>query len=554
MADELKDIKVTDEMLRRAQENAMSGIIDKDNPELTYKILKENAKEFRESFNKELKKLKFEELGKKLQNELLSDAKKAFEPKQGFLQKLGFREPTKDDLATQYRARQMAGGVESIMEGRFASGARQLASTIPQIANFMGGPYYLALQLVVSGLIKLDSALSKATKTASLMTGGINSEMLGDLGQRFSNMQFIASTRMKLHDIGMGSEYNNIVNAMIKGAGYGSYQGKQAQTIESLAYAQKGLSSLGISADTANTLMNNLSLLEGKGQTGQYAQLQRFIDRAVGSKDGNIKSTKYLSPEEYMRQSLSLLDQTKMLGMNFEWANRAVKQFEGELKRGTISLSDFAAVNRSLQGGGLSQNAGLSALITNYAYRTGIKLPESFLQSNALGQGFALSLPSMLSNRNILKAYQGQLSEMIQQIGGNNRYERAGALQAILQSRGINVSATAALEAIRPDGSVDLERAKIMGTAAFRKREEEEASAKQYQSAVEKYYTDSEGYVSKMMHWVGGIYDKVVGGAYSEEIKQVSNVLYDDKPNKGKRLIQISLQTGNPTQDVPLEV
>lgn len=553
MADELKNIKVTQEMVEKAQQNAMSGIIDRDNPELTYKLLKENAKEFRESFNKELKKLKFEELGKKLQNELLTDAKKAFQPKLGFLEKLGFKEPGKDDLATQYRARQMAGGVESIMEGRFASGARQILSTFPKVANFMGGPYYLALQTVVSGLLKLDSALAKATKTAASMTGGINSQMLGGLGQRFNNMSFVASTRMKLHDIGMGSEYDKIVNAMTSGYGYEAYRGRQARTIESLAYAQKGLGSLGISADVANTLMSNLALLEGKGQVGQYAQLQRFIERAVGDKTGK-NGTRYLSPEEYMRQSISLYDQTKMLGINFEWANRAIKQFEGELKKGTMSLSDFAAVNRSLQGGGLSQNAGLGALITNYASRSGIKLPQSFLQSNALGQGFALSLPSVLSNRNILQAYQGQLQEIINQIGGSNKYERAGALQAILQSRGINISATAAERAIKSDGTVDLAGAGIMGTSAFKKQKEEEEAAKAYKKAVEDYYQGSEGYASKMMEWVKGIHDKVVGGAYSEEIKQVSNVLYDDKSNKAKRLIQISLQTGNPTQEVPFEV
>lgn len=465
--------------------------------------------------------------------------------KPSFWQKIGLTTSNKDDLATQYRARQMAGGIESIMEGRFASGLRQLASTVPQIANFMGGPYYLALQTVVSGLLKLDSALSKATKTATSMTGGIYSERLGGLEQRFSNMSFVARTRADLHDIGMGSEYNNIVSALTKGYGYGTYQGRQKDFITSMAYAQKGLSSLGISADTSNSLLSNLRLLEGKDTTGIYAQLKRFLDRSLGNKELGLKPMSYLSPEEAMKQTMTLFDQTKNLGLNFEWANRAVAKFEEQLKRGTMSLSDFAAVNRSLQSGGISKNAGLGALITDYAARTGINLPSEFLNSNAIGQGFALSHPNLIKNRNILNAYQGQLSEMVQQMGGSNRYEQAGALQLILQSRGINVSAEAALKAINKDGTVDLERAEIIGKAANEKRQKQQQQAEEYENAVKDYYTGSEGYAAKMMNWVKGIHDKVVGTP-NETAVQAAKIIDEAKPGMAKKLINLSLNVGQP--------
>lgn len=465
--------------------------------------------------------------------------------KPSFWQKIGLTTPSKDDLATQYRARQMAGGIESIMEGRFSSGLRQLASTVPQIANFMGGPYYLALQTVVGGLLKLDSALSKATKTATSMTGGIYSERLGGLEQRFANMSFVARTRADLHDIGMGSEYDNIVSALTKGYGYGTYQGQQRDFITSMAYAQKGLGSLGISADTSNSLLSNLRLLEGKDTTGVYAQLKRFLDRSLGNKELGLKSMSYLSPEEAIKQTMTLFDQTKNLGLNFEWANRAVVKFEEQLKRGTMSLSDFAAVNRSLQSGGISKNAGLGALITDYANRTGINLPSEFLNSNAIGQGFALSHPNLIKNRNILNAYQGQLSEMVQQIGGSNRYDQAGALQLILQSRGINVSAEAALKAINRDGTVDLERAEIIGKAASEKRQKEQEQAEKYEAAVKDYYTGSEGYATKMMDWVKGIHDKVVGTP-NETAVQATKTIYEAKPGMAKKLINLSLSVGQP--------
>ena len=562
MADENYTKKALDNIIKATKQDIQNeyinkqldkGVYEKDvkklDDEVAYqKALQELIKSSK-SFNDALK-YNIQELKK--QDALYAQLEKnATQATSGFWQKVANKlsgNSSDNSFEEMYRVRQRFGGLEQMFSGNIVSGLSQTLGSFKSIANIMKGPYFLALSLVTKGLLALDGALAKATQTAVSMTGGINSARLGGLGQRFDNMGFVARTRQNLHEIGMGKEYDNIVGSLIKNYGYGSYQGRQSEFITSLGYAQKGLGSLGISADTANTLMSNLRLIEGKDTIGTYAQLNRLVDRMVGNDKKGIKGMSYLSPEQAMQQTMSLFDQAKALGLNFEWANKAIVKFEEQLKKGTMTLNDFAAINRSLQSGGLSQNAGLGALITEYASRAGINLPENFVNSNALGQGFALTLPSMLSNRNILKAYQGQLSEMVQQIGGSNKYEQAGALQAILQSRGINVSATAALEAIRPDGSVDLEKANIMGSKAFQKKEKEEQEAKDYQQAVKDYYTGSTGYTARMLEMVQAIKDKVVGTQGNNvELQKQAEVLYDGKPNIYHRSMSITLANGEAT-------
>ena len=512
-SDNLKNIKVTEEMMRRAQENAMSGIIDKDNPELTYKILKENAKEFRDSFNKELKKLKFEELGKKLQNELLSDAKEALKPKQGFFKRVGAwlnESGSREDLASQYRARQVAGGLESMFGGNFLSGVRQIGSAFPKIANFMGGPYYIALEMTVRGLLKLDDALAKATKTAASMTGGLQSNYLNRSG--FSSIAFNRNLRQDLYNIGMQGEFENISSALIKGYGMGSYQGRQQDYITSMAYAQKGLGSLGVSADTTNNLLSNLRLLDNKDTTSIYAQLKRLSD--------NVVKMKYLSPDEAMRQMSSLFDQTKMLGINFEWANRAITQFEKGLKDGTISLSDFAAVNRSLRSGGISKNAGIAEMVIDYASRSGLNLPQNLISSDPLGRGFALSTKSMLSNNQFALAYQGTIQEKIDQMGGATKQDKAARLQYFLSQLGVNIGPEAAESAIRSNGQIDLIGSKILGTRMGEKEEEERKKAEKYEKEVESYYKGTtswhKGVLDKMDKLINNTGSRLAQGASGE--------------------------------------
>ena len=231
--------------------------------------------------------------------------------------------------------------------------------------------------------------------------------------------------------------------------------------------------------------------------------------------------------EEALNQASSLYSQSKNLGVNFEWASRQIKNFEKSLELGTRSMSDFAAVNRSLFSGGVKQNAGIAGLVTDFATRSGVNLPSSFLNQNIIGQSFSLSMPNLISNPNLIKAYSGQLNEMIQQMGGGTREEQAGMLQMILQSRGVNVSSQAALDSITSSG-VDLEAGGIMGKKAFARREKEQQDAKDYQELVKKYYTGTATYQEKALKWFEQISNNTAGrvgrGASGEITTSIDSV------------------------------
>lgn len=498
MAEDVKNIHVTDEMLNQATQNYMKSL---EGPEqLQIKLLKENAEEVKRGILAEVKKLQFGQLRDKILSETKKEISNSLNRQSpGQWLKSWFKGPENEtQMEKMYRARQMAGGIEQLFNGNFLSGFRQIGSTFPKIANFMGGPYWLALELTAKGLLKLDNALAKATKTATAMSGGLQSNFVGN---RWASVAFNANLKRGLYDIGMQGEFENITNAMTKNYGIAYYKNNQKNIIESMAYAQSGLGAYGISADQSNSLVRNLRLLEGKNETGIYAQLKRLQDRFQGMA---------ISPEEALNQASSLYSQSKNLGVNFEWASRQIKNFEKSLELGTRSMSDFAAVNRSLFSGGVKQNAGIAGLVTDFATRSGVNLPSSFLNQNIIGRSFSLSMPNLISNPNLIKAYSGQLNEMIQQMGGGTREEQAGMLQMILQSRGVNVSSQAALDSITSSG-VDLEAGGIMGKKASVRREKEQRDAEDYQKLVRNYYTGTATYQEKALKWFEQISNNTAG-------------------------------------------
>lgn len=429
------------------------------------------------------------------------------------------QDKSESGLTAIRRATNITEGIEAMFNGNFMSGLKQFGTAIPQIANFMSGPMFIGISLVARGLLKLDGALAKATKTAALMSGGLQSNFVGN---RWASVAFNANLKNSLYDIGMQGEFENIASAMTKNYGIAYYKNNQKNIIESMAYAQSGLGAYGISADQSNSLVRNLRLLEGKNETGVYAQLKRLQDRFQGMA---------ISPEEALNQASSLYSQSKNLGVNFEWASKQIKYFEKSLELGTRSMSDFAAVNRSLFSGGVKQNAGIAGLVTDFAARSGVNLPSSFLNQNIIGQSFSLSMPNLISNQNLIKAYSGQLNEMIQQMGGGTKEEQAGMLQMILQSRGVNVTSQAALDSITSSG-VDLEAGGIMGKKAFARREQELQDAEDYKKLVRNYYTGTASYQEEALKWFEQISNNTAGrigkgasGEITTSINGISDVV-----------------------------
>ena len=474
---------VQEELLKRMNAFFGNANLGKNTDELV-KQLKEWKLNIQKE-NSELKKRqKLVELVTKEDQDRLNNLKQinqeAKKPRgfSGFLERIGFTETRSEDLmATQYRARHMSSGLNALFRGDIGSGLTELLSVSKKFSNFMGGPYYLAIATVVKGLLKFDDALAKASKTAASITGGLQSQYVG---KGLASIAYNAGLRNDLYKIGMQGQRDELMSALQKNYGYASYENNQREFINTMAYGQKGLSAYGIEGGSVNQLISNLRLVEGKNQQGVYAQLQRLTDR--------FNKMAIMSPEQALQQATSLYDQTKHLGTNFEWASRAIQKFEVGLKNGTISLNDFAAVNRALRGGGISKNTGIAAMVTDYAARSGINLPSEFINSNAIGQGFGISTRAMLRNNQFAKAYQGIIQEQLDQMGGATKLEKAGMLQYLLGQYGVNISPEMAENAIKSNGQIDLLGTNIIGTGAYVREKEEKVQADKYKQDVESYY------------------------------------------------------------------
>lgn len=516
MADNLEDIKLTKQELENAAQYikemaALKGVKEGE-LKLSKETIRTMAKEIASGQYKADK-----ELAKNIKSALqdaIKEQKQVIQEQtkknEGFLSRIGFVEKQGDDQFKQvYRARQIAGGFETIAGGQIGSGIRQIMSAFPKVANFMTGPYYLAIQTVITGLSRFDEALSKSTKMMTSATGGLQSEYVGN---RFKAFGARHNLKESLREIGLQGNLEDIMQSISSSYGIAYSKNNLQNLVKTTGYAQQGLGSLGISAQSSQGLISNLQLIEGKDQQSVYAALQRLTNR--------FQTMSMFSPEQALQQATSLYDQTKHLGTNFEWASRTIQKFEVGLKNGTLALSDFAAVNRSLRSGQLSKNAGIAAMVSDYAFRSGISLPSSFINSNAIGQGFAISTRAMLSNNQFARAYQGQLQEQLEQMGMTTRQEKAGALQLLLQERGINISPEAAENAIRKDGSLNLIGAGIIGSQAFEKEKAEQKQAEDYQKLVQDYYKGTASYQDLMKRWMGGIYNKYVGNSVSTGISE----------------------------------
>lgn len=523
----------------------MNRIKSYDDIKLTKATIKDLAKEIAEGTYQKFGKNTFPIVN----SQLAQEVKKIVEENNRFSDKIrswkwwAGQDSSGGGLQAIRTAEKISGGIDSIFSGNFLSGMKEIGQAFPKVAKFMGGPLSIALQAAVKGLITFDEALSKSTKTAVSITGGMYSSSLGGRSpsgvlQRIHNLGFNAELKDSLYNIGMEDEYENITSSISKSYGIDAYKNKQKDFVSSIAYAQKGLGSFGIDANTVNNIVANLRTTEGKDNIGISAQLRRLTKR--------FETMKYLSPEQATQQITSLSDQTKMLGTNFEWANETVKKFERELQKGTMTLSDFASLNRSLQSGGVSRNAGVAAMLSEFASRTGINLPQSFLSSNVIGRGFALSTEAMLGSDSVARAASGKITEMLNQMGMNTKDERAGMLQQILsQMFGVNISSEAALKSLTSTGEVDLLKSSVAGTKAFQKKAAEEEEAKKYEDEVRKYYVGEESYVNQMKHWVGGLYNHFVGKATTIDkeaetrlVENLNNLLEAKKTNDTNSLMK----------------
>ena len=319
-------------------------------------------KDLRETLNKEIEHRKV--LNKALDEETKVEKKKIEKAKQevseiqkkieeakkpNFLQRMGFKESSsKDDLATQYRARQMAGGLESILEGRVASGFRQLGSTVPIIANFMSGPLYAAMSGLASATIKAVDSFTKFSAVSARLSGSETGAKITDRYRRLSDTSSLAM--MYGQNV---EDFDKYLMTNIGALGRKSLW-TDRHFSNTLLSTRADFERMGVDPNRANSLINQqLSI----GRSSDDMRKFNYQLRETTKTMDKFSSEKFISAYEELNKTFIANNINGMANA------RTLARFQDQLNKGTLSISDFTKSLTSRRTSETSTLAGVGAML-----------------------------------------------------------------------------------------------------------------------------------------------------------------------------------------------
>ena len=350
--------------------------------------------------------------------------------KRTFAERIGYVEkPGQDLLASQYRARQMAGGIESIIGGNFASGTRQILSTFPKVANFMGGPYYLALAAATRGLLKLDEGLAKLNKTVINSTGGAYSPFLNEsFAKKF---QYTATARQLLRPYKRQGEYEEILSAIGGNLTPRLFQNKEfaLQTVASMGAVRTLMEGVGIDKSTADQLLFKIMKTQNLNSPQAANQLNNLIKFASSSDRKGI-----YSPNELIQKQSELYDRLKKFNIGMDSTARIVDKFSRAIEKGTISMDDFASYNKGMYEGDTGKLAGIGQQLIEYGQTMGLSIPKELLESsgNPLAVAWNMRKLGEIGNKDMLKLISSWMGMQTGNISGGNEAAAKEVLYSLI--------------------------------------------------------------------------------------------------------------------------
>ena len=338
-------------------------------------------------------------------------------------------EPEERSFEQIYRARQIAGGMETIAGGNFASGIRQIASAFPQIAKFMTGPYYIALSMATKGLIAFDRQLTQMNKSIMSTTGGIYSDYLNkSYAEKLSYSKTIEDMARNYHRQGEKAEL---------------MQALQSNFAPSIAYnAQSGLpiiaatlanrtafEGIGIDKNYSDQLLFKLIRQQGLTPGSASGQLNNLLKFASDKKRGGI-----YSDQELIKKSDEVYNLTKMFGTSMDWASRYVNKFSREIELGTIAMSDFASYNKGMREGDTGKLAGIGQQLIEHGQAMGLSIPKELLEAsgNPLAVAWTMRKLGETGNKDMLKLMSSWMGMHTGNISGGNEAAAKEALYSLI--------------------------------------------------------------------------------------------------------------------------
>lgn len=350
---------------------------------------------------------------------------------QSFLSKIGFKEPTADDLTSQYRASRMISGFESIMSGNFSSGLRSILSTVPKIANFMGGSYYAALRLATTGLIKFDENLTKLNRTVINSTGGAYSPFLNaTYAEKFG---YMSQARELLRPYQRQGETEEILSSIGGNLAPRLSQNKEysLQTVASIGAVRTLMEGAGIDKSTADQLFYKIIKTQGINSSQTANQLNSLIKFAT-STDKDRKGI--YGPAELIQKQSELYDRVKKFGVGMDSTARIVDKFSRAIEKGTISMEDFASYNKGMYEGDTGKLAGIGQQLIEHGQAMGLSIPKELLESSGNPLAIAWNMRKLgeTGNKDMLKLMSSWMGMQTGNISGGNEAAAKEALYSLI--------------------------------------------------------------------------------------------------------------------------
>ena len=397
-------------------------------------------------------------------------------------------EKTKDSFEQMYRVRQRFSGIEQIFSGNLKFGITQVAGSFTNLARIMNGPYVAALTTVIAGLNAFDKYLAKLNSETFTATGGYLSPYRS---ASYSEIQgFRNRNREALGKIQLRDSYDDIRNNIVQSFSTRRRQNNFDELVNAYGYGRRSFGSLGIDNASSDRFMNMLLRNEGLTTNQSLAVLKRIQERTVSA--GGMMSDKQIIDE-----TMKGYDANKKFNLSMDWVNRQVIKFNSALEKGTRSMDDFAAIQKSFYGGDTGQLAGLANIIAESASMAGVEVPPELIQN--LNNPYALKM--LMSDPEVMKKLGPGLQATAKRFAsesGNagNTLAEQGFLGDILKNlMNVNVSRQAVIDLQR--SGYDFEKSGLLGTGGGISVSKRKQDQEQIDEQAENFRNDMVDYTKR---------------------------------------------------------
>ena len=525
------------EIIRQANEKIKN--LKKEN-ELSKKEQAAISKNLKE--NEKIRKLSLEQINEKAKEE---DKKRNISYWKKFENFMAGGGESKDSFEQMLRVRQRFGGIEQIFSGNIVSGTSQLLGSFKSLARIMGGPYAVAIRLVISGLLQLDKAITALNKQVFSSTGGIASPLRD--ASMAKKREYILEQRKYMRELNITDQEEDIYSSIAQKLPLYLKRDveRTSELTKGLTYGRTALTSMGVNKETADSLLTTLYRREGlSGNQSNY-----FIAKMV-DKMKDMGSKLKLTENQVVDETMKSYDANKKFNLSMGWINNQVLKFNKALENGTRTAEDFAAVQKSLYAGDTGQLAGLANIVAESAVAEGVEIPQELLQN--LNNPYALKM--LMSDPEVMKklgpALQATAKRMTIQSGqSGNELAEQGFLGDLLQQMfKINVSRQAVIDLQK--NNYDFAKAGLLGIGgaeSVSKRIEDQKNidkgAEEFRSNVQKYQDSVTTIFKQIEEYVGNIKDHVIQKAITPntEAIEIRKKYADDSA------VQRSIMPSNPT-------